>query len=187
MCLACPAKKINALLADDWLKKIVDHKNYNPIIIASVSSQCIEQVSASEYPKYIVNALDNPQLIWEKAFSSLELPNQNLLICIFFFSSFGVDIEDLKSTFLSLHRSISHYYSRPTSPSDFVNALKTLESGFITISGSKVNYVNPSLRDYLQSYLNDIDFLTLLPETSVRVDWARSVWHHVKSIFKGQD
>lgn len=173
-----------ALLEGDWLKKIIDHKNYNPRVIASASSDCLENVAPEEYPAYLYNALQNPDLIWSKPFRALDNKSKNLLISMFFGSDIGETIEDARENFSELHRAISAHYGQPTCPTDFEDALKSLESGFVSISGSRVSFVNPSLRDCLKSFLNDKEFLALLPGTAQRADWARRLWQHVKGQFK---
>jgi hypothetical protein len=40
--------------------------------------------------------------------------------------------------------------------------------------------VNPSLRDYLNDYLNDTALLSLMAPTAQKVDWAKAIWQHVR-------
>lgn len=173
-----------ALLEGDWLKKIVNHKNYNPRVIASASSDSLDDVAPEQYPAYLYSALQNPELIWSKPFRALDTKSQNLLISMFFGSDFGESIDDTRTNFSELHRTISVSYGQPTTPTDFEDALKSLESGFVSISGSRVSFVNPSLRDFLKSFLNDKEFLLLIPGTAQRADWARGLWWHVRELFK---
>ena len=175
-----------ALLEGDWLTKIIDHKNYNPRVIASASSDSLDDVAPKQYPAYICSALQNPQLIWSKPFQALDMKAQNLLISMFFGSDYGESIDDTRTNFSKLHRTISAHYGQPTTQTDFEDTLKSLESGFITISGTRVSFVNPSLRDFLKSFLDDKEFLLLLPDTAQRADWARDLWWHVREIFKTQ-
>lgn len=173
-----------ALLDGDWLKKLVDHKNYNPRIIASVSSNSIDEVEASDYPAYIYHALENPDLVWSKPYRALDMKSQNLLVALFFGSEYGQNIDELKGNFAELHRSVCGHYGQPTKPGDFEGALKSLESGFVSISGQNVSFVNPSVRDFLKSYLIEKEFLLLLPSTAKRANWAKQLWRHVCEVFK---
>lgn len=173
-----------ALLVGDWLKKIIDHKNYNPRVIASASSDSLDDVAPEQYPAYVYSALQNPELIWSKPFRALDTKSQNLLISMFFGSEFGESIDNTRTNFSELHRTICAHYGQPTTPTDFEDALKSLESGFISISGSRVTFVNPSLRDFLKLFLNDKEFLLVLPGTAQRADWARGLWWHARGLFK---
>ena len=161
-----------ALLEGDWLKKIVDHKNYNPRTIASASSNILDTVEPAEYPAHLFRALENPDLIWSKPFRALDMKSQNLLIALYFGSQSGTMIGELSIIFSPLHRNICAHYGQPTMPIDFEDALRSLESGFVSIAGQSVSFVNPSLRDFLRSYLVDRELLLLLPPTAQRSDWG---------------
>lgn len=173
-----------ALLEGDWLKKIIDHKNYNPRVIASASSNSLDDITPEQYPGYLYGALQNPDLIWSKPFRALSTKSQNLLISMFFGGGLGESIDNTRTNFSEFHRTISAHYGQPTTPTDFEDALKSLESGFVSILGSRVSFVNPSLRDFLKSFLIDKEFLLLLPGTAQRADWARGLWWHVRDLFK---
>ena len=172
-----------ALLEGKWLGKIVDHKNYNPRVIASVSSGILNSVEADQYPMHILSALDNPEQIWSKPFRALVPKCQHLLICLYFESDSGEHIETLKKHFWSTHRSICHYYSQSTQPADFEDALRMLESGFVSISDGEVSFVNPSLKDFMSSYLVDKQLLMLLPKAALRAEWAERLWLHLARTF----
>ena len=152
-----------SLLKDQWLKRIVDHKNYNPRVIASVSSDCLDTIKATDYPSYIYQALDNPDLIWSKPVRLLAMKCQNLLICLFFESQYGENMDIVKEHFWSVHRSVCTAHSQGTQPTDFEDALSVLESGFISISDRSVRFINPSLRDFMKAYLIDMELLKVLP------------------------
>jgi DNA polymerase III delta prime subunit len=172
-----------SLLEDDWLRKIVDHKNYNPRVIASVSSDCLDRVEPDDYPKYIYSALENPDLIWSKPFKNLDMKCQNLLITLFFGSQYGQSIEILRANYLKAHREVCLFYSQPIDPNDFEEALRTLESGFISIASNSVTFINPSLRDFLKSYLTNKELLELLLNAASRSDWADHLWDHIIDTF----
>lgn len=171
------------LFQEDHLPTIIDHKNYNPRIITSVSSDVLDStIPPADYPQLIRSALDKPDKIWEKPFRALAPKCQHLLIVLFFSSEYGVEIADLKKQFFPLHDKLSAYYSIPVDPKDFEDSLKTLETGFIQISGTSVRFVNPSLKDYLTVYLNDEQLLFRLPETAVTARWAATFWQYCKEM-----
>ncbi len=175
---------IEALLQDDWLKKIVDHPNYNPRLIAHVAAECPEDLEPSAYPKFAFKTLENPALIWAKAYRSLSMRCQNLLVALYFGNQYRQSIKVLRENFNAIHNKICEHYSQPSKPEDFEEALKSLESGFVTISGSQVRFVNPSVRDFLKEHLSDGDFLGLLPTLCVRAEWAQNLWSHLKQTFR---
>lgn len=175
---------IEALLQGDWLKKIVDHPNYNPRLIAHIAAECPEDLEASTYPIFAFKTLENPALIWAKAYRSLSMRCQNLLVALYFGNQYFQSIKDLRQSFNAMHNKICEYYSQPSKPEDFEEALKSLESGFVSISGQQVRFVNPSVRDFLKEHLIDSDFLRLLPNLCVRAEWAQNLWSHLKHTFQ---
>ncbi|MFV8433425.1 ATP-binding protein [Vibrio owensii] len=179
---------IESLIKENSLIDIIDHRNYNPRVIAFVSSEFNQSVSPTDYSSYILDALDNPEMIWSKPFNSLSPSSKHLLITLFFQKAiFGVGIEELKSQFSRLHKNICDFHGQPTSLGDFNSSLRSLESGFISISGGRVDFVNPSVQDFLKSYLNDKEFLGLLPTVAVKAKWAKNLWEHMKTVFKEQE
>jgi len=175
---------IEALLQGDWLKKIVDHPNYNPRLIAHVAAESPEGLEASAYPTFAYKILENPTLIWAKAYRSLSMRCQNLLVALYFGDQYGTSIKTLWENFNAIHNKVCEQYSQPSKPEDFEEALKSLESGFVTISGQQVRFVNPSVRDFLKEHLSDEAFLSLLPPFCVRAEWAQNLWNHLKHTFQ---
>ena len=175
-----------ALLQGDWLKKIIDHKNYNPRTIAFASSDSIDIFDPASYPSYICDTLERPELIWSKPLRALDMKSLNLLVALYFGGEFGLNIYGLRTHYLELHKSICAHYGQPTMPTDFDDALRSLESGFISISGQSVSFVNPSLRDFLKHHLVEREYLLLLPPATQRADWGRALWAHVKDVWEAK-
>ncbi|MFJ2458095.1 hypothetical protein ACIOVC_06035 [Pseudomonas neuropathica] len=64
-------------------------------------------------------------------------------------------------------------------PKDFEEALRILEGSFVNvvnIDGPTVSFLNPSLKDYLSTYLLDTDLLIRLVPTAISIDWLSSLW-----------
>ena len=173
-----------ALLDAGAIKSIVDHRNYNPRIVSQVSSNKFGPIDPSEFPDYVLSALDDPKRIWQKSFDRLEAKSQNLLISLFFCSQAGESIDILRINYNVLHGLLCNLHKQPSSPFDFDYAIKNLESGFISITGENVNFVNPSVHDFLKTILVDFDFLKALPKAARRADWARGLWWYGKNVLK---
>ena len=172
------SKHFEALLSGNWLKTIIDHKNYNPRLVATVTSELIKNDDPKSYPNLIIQALNNPNSLWEKPYRNLQLRDQNLLIALFFCSEYGIKNNELKPIFTPVHKAICEHYGHSMKPGDFEDALKSLESGFISISGKSVSFINPSVRDFLKAYLSDFELLNLLPNAARRADWSKELWDH---------
>ena len=133
------------------------------------------------YGDAFIHALDNPHQLWDTAFRTHIRPMcRHLLFSLFFCSEYGAEIEDLRTSFNALHPTMCKTYNISHDSKDFEEALKILEGGFISISGTRVFYINPSLRDYLSDYLNHASLLATLAVTAQKVDWAQSLWHYAR-------
>lgn len=177
---AMPQAHINALVLSGLLPKIVDHKNYNPRLIALMTTaERIGGIDADAYPVHFLAHLDDPSQLWDIPFRK-HIPRtcQHLLISLFFCNQYGVNLEILREVYGAVHDVLAKEYATEKNPKDFAESVKILEGGFINISGHDVTFVNPSVRDYLFSYLEDLPLLRLLATSSLRVDFAEAVWKH---------
>ena len=175
-----PPSHFAALLKGDFLPKIVDHKHYNPRIIEFMTDFAhLTNVKSEVYPREFLNALDHPVMIWDIAFRNhISKACQHLLICLFFLNEGSAGFAELEQAYEAVHPQLSQKYGDPFSVKDFEEALKILEGGFISISQANIKFVNPSLSDYLNRYLNNVSLISELARTSSSTGWARSVWRH---------
>jgi hypothetical protein len=173
---------IKALWDSGTIPKIVDHKNYNPRIIEAMTDNLhTGNLSPTDYAAAFLRALDNPHQLWDTAFRTHIRPMcRHLLFSLFFCSEYGAEIDDLKTAFNALHSTMCRIYNIPYGSNDFEESLKILEGGFISISGSRVSFINPSLRDYLTDYLDDAFLLATFASTAQKAGWAQSLWRHVQ-------
>ena len=175
------------LLTGDWIKRIVDHKNYSPRVISTVTRNKVTEVTPKEFPKHILGALDNPKDIWEKPYRLLYPRHKHLLITLFFSNERGEPIANLKANYHGIHEALCKKYNHSSEPDDFDNALKTLESGFVSISDETVQYVNPAVQDFMKQFLDNPELLASLPSAANRVDWAERLWKYGKDVLsKGE-
>lgn len=181
---AVPKAYVHALILSGLLSKLVDHKNYNPRLIALMTqAERISGIEADAYPRHFLAHLDDPLQLWDIPFRK-HIPRtcQHLLISLFFCNQYGVNLEILQEVYESVHSVLAKAYGTEKDPKDFAESVKILEGGFVKISGHDVSFVNPSVRDYLSSYLKDVPLLRLLATSSVRVDFAEAVWKHGDSM-----
>jgi hypothetical protein len=175
-----PPAHVEALIESDALPKIIDHKHYNPRIIEFMTDALqIGGITPKEYPSRFLAALEHPDMIWDIAFRThISKPCQHLLFCLFFLDDWFASIADLRREYVALHPRLSARYGDAHDPKDFEEALKILEGGFISISGGNVQFVNPSLRDYLNRYLTDAALLVEFAASTINTSWAKAVWSH---------
>ena len=140
----------------DFFLEIIRHQNFNPRIIEWVSGYVrVREGGARGYRGYIGKILKSPEEIWSYAFEQ-QISNaaQNLLFALYE-RHFGEDVADLERSWQALHRHTSTKYNFPTSSHDFRQALNELEGSFIEIDRGHVDYLNPSIRDFIENVLSN--------------------------------
>lgn len=173
-----PKGHVKSLIESGKIPEIVDHQNYNPRVVEWMTDDFrLENVKPAKYPDAFPAALKNPKQLWDTAFRThIDEKCQHLLFALFFCSEYGADMEELRSAYGSLHAALSARYGLPHDPKDFEEALRILEGSFIDISGERVSYINPSFRDYLTEYLDDIMLLREFAPAAQKISWAKSLW-----------
>ncbi|XQA62839.1 restriction endonuclease [Xanthomonas sacchari] len=179
-----PQSHIRALLESKKLAEIVDHKNYNPRVIEAMTDAFrIGDIDSADYPAAFISALNNPSQIWDTAFRThIDHKCRHLLMAMFFLSEYGVPLATLRSSFDKLHTAMSVIYGLEHGPKDFEEALRILEGSFVNIVNLSVpvaSFLNPSLKDYLATYLLDTELLIRLVPTAASIDWLSSLWDFV--------
>ncbi len=181
---ATPAGHVRALIESGKLPTIVDHVNYNPRVIEWMTDTLhVNAIPAEQYADAFLSALANPKKLWDTAFRThISEKCRHLLYALFFGSQYGENISELRLTYQSLHPFLCAKYGQPHDPKDFEESLRILEGGFLTIRGDSVSFVNPSFRDYLVDYLNDLEQLKDFARSARQANWARQLWWHGRKI-----
>jgi len=146
--------------ADRNYLRIIDHPNYYPRIIETLTTEGLYRDSGYEkLHDYIFKNLENPSKIWEHAFKNqIKRFDQLLIETVFTFGDKGVDMEILEKAFnLRLEFEPTSSYNFDIDP--FNHSLKKLLESFLKIEiaskscKKRVNFVNPSITDFLLEYL----------------------------------
>ncbi|MBS1020099.1 ATP-binding protein [Gluconobacter cerinus] len=159
-----PIEHIRALYDTETIKKIIDHKCYNPRIVEWMTDAShIEDVAAEDYPEIFINKLNDPESIWDKQFQN-HIPRrcQHLLFSLYFGSQYGAEIEDIQEIFEGLHPILCQKFGIAWNAKDFESSVKVLEGGFIAVANGRISFINPSVRDYLYRYLLDKKLLVTM-------------------------
>jgi DNA polymerase III delta prime subunit len=177
-----PQSFVLALLNSGELPTIIDHENYNPRIVEWMTDVLgTEDISPDDYPAAFIDTLDNPTQLWEKAFRKhITTPARHLLIALFLSGRQGTDIVTLRSFFEAFHARLSADLGVARDPKDFEQSLKQLEGGFVAIEDRNVDFINPSVRDYLAGYLTDGALLPTAAATCTSATGARQIWTFAK-------
>jgi Restriction endonuclease len=176
-----PKEYIRTLIEGNILATIIDHQNYNPRVIEAMTDIFrIRDIAPVDYPNVFLEALKNPSQIWDVAFRThIDDRCRHLLLTMFFSGEHGVLMGELRLAYEALHSAMSKVYGLSHGPKDFEESLRILEGSFINIEGESISYLNPSLKDYLSSYLLDPELLVQMVPTAKSINWVHSLWKFV--------
>lgn len=140
-------------LRKDLFDFIVKHRNFNPRSIEFITSnENVNMYDADGYKKYIVENFENPERIWKYSYDKqIDIIDRWLLNTLLTFNE-KVDITILENAF-DKRVQICTTTDTELPPNPFRAAIEKLDKGFIIRRGRLVDFINPSLKDFLSNYL----------------------------------
>jgi energy-coupling factor transporter ATP-binding protein EcfA2 len=187
---------IAALLVGDTVSRIVDHPHYMPRIVQWMTDHVrFRDADPEEYPRSFIQALDNPERVWEKPFKHhISGAARVMLYCMYlsrdetFFNGGrierGIKIEKLRGFFERALSSFSIDTDGTVPESRFEETLREIKSSFIVLQGGTVNFINPSVQDFLARRVNDDKIIERLTHSISTFDNAVDLWKLVSENFK---
>ncbi|WP_417801179.1 restriction endonuclease [Tenacibaculum sp.] len=155
---------ISELIKQDALIKIIQHKNYNPRIIETITNnEEWKNCTSQEFPKEILEFFNNPNRVWEHAFENTISELSRVIMYNLLFLGGNIEINILYDSVKQYINSPSYLSVTSFGSIDFKKSLKELENTFIKINKDKrgaghlVDYQNPSIQDFLVYYIANED------------------------------
>lgn len=174
---------IEQLYIENRYFKIINHRNYNPRLIAFITDpQRFPDIPPNGYWNYVLDALDNPQKIWADVFDNQIDDLTRLAVCLTVFNGKKISEEDLKKSFSEL--AIDDGLVGKTTVNNKYNTMIRAAVGSMlqrTILYNKnvtFDLFNPSVADFiLGRYLDDTQslksfFLSLETVSSIENLWS---------------
>lgn len=164
-----PFKYKNEIIDKKIYMQIIEHKNFNPRLIEFVLNiEYIDsKMSPEQYVKWLLMQFEHPARIWKDPFQHLTRSAQALLIALFF-SNNEVNETYLKQAFERINQGLSVKYNYCKNINEFDAVLKETCDSFIKIDhlahnkNLSISFINPSVKDYLKTYLGNIDFFEVI-------------------------
>lgn len=140
----------DALLANDYFLKIIDHRNFNPRLISLLTSPDYLALTGRPIREAIQSVLDNPQALWDIPYRTHISNEGRTLMLALFFNHERVPIPSLQDQFARVAKELGPAMERMEVPMRFRSALKELEGSIFAIQDGAVRFSNPGIRDFLQ-------------------------------------
>lgn len=172
-----PADYKGQMLSGDFFFQVIRHPHFNPRLIewlADISR--VRSVATHNYQSYIVDLLENPERIWDHAFRN-QISESARCLLFALYSDGGDSLIGLESCFAELRRVRARRYNHQTEANEFESSLKVLEGAFLTIRGSSISFLNPSIKGYVGSViLNDPETYGDAIEAATRFKQLSTLW-----------
>ena len=152
-----PKIYIEDLLTDGRILNIIEHPNYSPRLIETVTS-LFRPKDEEHFYDFFIDTLNHPNKLWENAFDRQISPGARDLLLLLCSVKNSIPISFLKGYYEAYHHQKALAENRPLSTTDFLDALRETEGSFIKIDRSQVSYHNPSVRDFIQDYIQENDY-----------------------------
>ena len=171
------------MLREDFFLEVVDCDEFNPRIVEWLASERrLRSVPTETYRDHVRALLENPQEIWRHAYThELSQAARDVLLAVQSLS-YLVVADDLELAFERLHvRSIARLNQRRV-PGAWRAAMKELESSFLELKRGQIDFINPSVRDFMGSIIEADPSLALdVIAAAVRFNQLSGVWEGSKS------
>jgi len=140
---------------------ITEHTSFSPRIVEFITNkEVVNKMTVSEYENFLYSSINSPINIWEHAYNYQIKEDDRLLLNTLLSFGDSASINELENAFQSRIDLEIQTNNKKKEVLAFKKALKRLADGFIVIKDNKrkVQFINPSLTDFLMSYLrNDSD------------------------------
>ena len=152
---------IEALLENTNYKGIIEHRNYNPRIIETVTKEEVwSNIKPKQFVSKIKSFLDYPENIWRHVYENQISKFSQCVLVNLMSAGTPILLDDLKSLIQNFAKNKAIKYGIIYSELEFNKSIRELENTFIITNKDRnnsiaVNYQNPSVQDFLVKYFND--------------------------------
>jgi hypothetical protein len=168
------------MLRDDFFLEVIDHEHFNPRVIEWLSTpRRLRAVAIDGYQDHVRQLLDDPHKIWTDAFEhEISQAARNLLVVLF---SLGHDalLSELEIAWTAFQRHCAMKYNFEMKPDAYRDALKELDGSFLRYRDNTAFFLNPSVRDFLQTVVTTSnDRIDDIVSSATRFRQVASLWDY---------
>ena len=141
--------------------KIIDHPNYNPRVIETITHPDVwKHIKPEEFSSKFIDFLNYPESIWKHVYENQISKFSQCVLANLMTAGAPILLDDLKQLIQNFAKTHSKKYEISYSEIDFKKSIRELENTFISIKKDSINkfavdYQNPSVQDFLVNYFKD--------------------------------
>ncbi len=166
------------MLRNDFFLEVVDCDRFNPRIVEWLSSERrLRSVPAANYQQHVRTLMNNPHDIWRHAYMhELSQAARDVLVALYSLS-YVVYVDDLEKAFDGLHTRSIRRANQRSAPGAYKAAMKELDGSFIEVTDGQVDFINPSVRDFVSTVLQDDPEVVLdVVDSAVKFNQLSEIW-----------
>lgn len=135
---------------------IINHDNFTPRSVEFITSQfAIDRTSINDYENFIKENFNFPDEIWRHAYTYQIKDDDQLLLNTLFSFRNAPTMEELEAAFINRVNHEIRTNNKSKEINAFKKSLSRIDGGLIITKKDKVNFINPSLKDFLIKYLKE--------------------------------
>jgi hypothetical protein len=171
------------LLRDEFYIRILKHPNYNPRLVEWLSRYTnVKGVLGEGYQARVEWILEHPEELWRIAFEQQISEASRSAILALYSLSGKAPINRLEEAWRALHQYRAKKYNCRTAAEDWRQSLQDLEGGFLNFKDEHAEFVNPSVKDFLDMVMTQsVDHYNDLLASSCRFEQVVVLWNLVTS------
>ncbi|AWG22859.1 hypothetical protein FFWV33_15655 [Flavobacterium faecale] len=149
-------EELKELLYDEKLQEfIVKHTNYTPRSVEFITSvELVNHFNTTEFKEFIFSSFNYPDQIWRHAYIEQITEDDRLLLNTLISFGDSANITELENAYNTRVRYEVKNNNKHIEMFAFSKSFKRLEGGFILLKNDDdVNFINPSLIDFLMNFL----------------------------------
>lgn len=165
---------INNIIEEQSYKWIIQHRNYSPRIIQTITNPDIwKNIKPEEFSDKIYEFLDYPESIWKHVYENQISKFSQCILANIMSTGTPILYNDLKLAIQNFAKVHSQKYGISYSELEFRKSIRELENTFIITNKDEINqiaieYQNPSVQDFLVNYFKDLpDFINDILESAI--------------------
>lgn len=151
-----------AILADDFYLRMIDHKNFNPRLIEMLTRPDYLELTDQPIRSLIEQALTNPHELWNRPYRQHLSADARAVLLAMTLNGGLVGLTLLKQSFARVAAAMGLTIAPADFEERFRTAYREVEGSAIALINTLVHFTNPGLRDYLQGVIHDDRLLPLL-------------------------
>ena len=178
-----PVAHKRQLLKGGFYLTILKHRNFNPRLVEWLTRFTnVRQLPLNGYRKEVLRVLENPEQLWRIAFEQQISEAARTLLLALYSLGGEAQLDQLEEAWKKLHERRSIKYNWKRAAEDWRRSLQDLEGGFLVFQQRRAKFVNPSVKDFLDTTLiNDPEHLDDLLTAACRFEQVVNIWSLAQS------